>query len=167
MPTQVLSGGSYIPPPPLFGGPNHHVPSGSNPVGGTSHSITSGFQISIGGQPQLGGKPQVGGHNPVYGQIIPTLQSQPWNIPFQGNQQPSVGKQSQVNSFVPPNLGQPYLGSMNPTWGQNFQPNVLFQGNIPNIDQNPPQPNLSGHSYYLQTTYGPTGIPMGLPHQNY
>jgi hypothetical protein len=184
-PTQVLSGGPYVPPPPLFGGSNHPGPSGSNPVGGTSHSVTSGFQIpvggqpqvggkpqfggqpQIGGQPQLGGKPQVGGHNPVYGQNIPVLQSQPWNLPFQGNQQPSGGKHPQVNSFVPPNLGQPYPGSMNPTWGQNFQSNVPFQGNIPNINQNPPQPNLSGLSNYLQTAYGPTGIPTGLPPQNY
>jgi hypothetical protein len=49
---------------------------------------------------------------------------------------------------------------MNPTWGQNFQSNVPFQGNIPNINQNPPQLNLSGLSNYLQTAYGPTGIPM-------
>jgi hypothetical protein len=95
-----------------------------------------GGQPQIGGQPQLGGKPQVGGHNPVYGQSIHVLQSQPWNLPFQGNQQPSRGKHPQVNSFVPPNLGQPYPGSMNPTWGQNFQSNVPFQGNIPN------KPNL-------------------------
>jgi hypothetical protein len=59
---------------------------------------------------------------------------------------------------------------MNPTWGQNFQSNVPFQGNIPNQpnpNQNPPQPNLSGLSNYLQTAYGPTGIPTGLPPQNY
>jgi hypothetical protein len=60
-PTQVLSGGPYVPPPPLFGGSNHPGPSGSNPVGGTSHSVTSGFQIPVGGQPQVGGKPQFGG----------------------------------------------------------------------------------------------------------
>jgi hypothetical protein len=63
---------------------------------------------------------------------------------------------------------------LNPTWGQNFQSNVPFQGNIPNqpnpvgyLPQNPPQLNLSGLSNYLQTAYGPTGIPMGLPPQNY
>jgi hypothetical protein len=63
---------------------------------------------------------------------------------------------------------------LNPTWGQNFQSNVPFQGNIPNqpnpvgyMPQNPPQPNLSGLSNYLQTAYGPTGIPTGLPPQNY
>jgi hypothetical protein len=86
-PTQVLSGGPYVPPPPLSGGSNHPGPSGSNPVGGTSHFVTSGFQIPVGGQPQVGGKPQVGGnlklggqpqvggkpqvggHNPVYGKV--------------------------------------------------------------------------------------------------
>jgi hypothetical protein len=64
-PAQVLSGGIYVPPPPLLGGSG---PSGSNPVGGTSHSFTSGYQIPVGGQPQAGGKPQFGvklklGHN--------------------------------------------------------------------------------------------------------
>jgi hypothetical protein len=62
-------------------------------------------ETSIGGQPQPGGKPQVGGHNPVYGKSIHALQYQPWNLPFQGNQQPSGGKHPQVNYFVPPNLG--------------------------------------------------------------
>jgi hypothetical protein len=63
---------------------------------------------------------------------------------------------------------------MNPTRGQNFHSNVPFQGNIPNqpnpggfLTQNPPQSNLLGLSNYLQTTYGPTGIPMGLPPQKY
>jgi hypothetical protein len=32
---------------------------------------------------------------------------------------------------------------------------------------NHPQPNLSGIYNYLQTSYGPTGIPIGLPPQNY
>jgi hypothetical protein len=65
-PTQVLSGGAIIPPPPSSGGSNHPSPSRSNQVGGTSHFVTSGFQIPVGGQPQVGGKPQVGGHNLVY-----------------------------------------------------------------------------------------------------
>jgi hypothetical protein len=55
MPAQVLFGGPYVTPPPLLGGSNRHGPSGSNPVGGTSHSVTSGFQIPIGVQPQVGG----------------------------------------------------------------------------------------------------------------
>jgi hypothetical protein len=48
---QVLSRGSYIPPPPLFGGSNHPGPSGSNPIGDISHSVTSSFHIPIRGQP--------------------------------------------------------------------------------------------------------------------
>jgi hypothetical protein len=35
------------------------------------------------------------------------------------------------------------------------------------MPQNPPQPNLSGLSTYMQTAYGPTGIPMGLPPQSH
>jgi hypothetical protein len=88
--------------------------------------------------------------------------------------QPVGGKHPQVNSFVPPNLGQLYLGSLNPAWGLNVQSSVPFQGNISNqpnpmgyMPPNPPQPNLSGLSNYLQTAYGPTGIPTGLPPQNY
>jgi hypothetical protein len=118
-PTQVLFGGPYVPPPPLLQG---FGSSDSNPVGGTNHSFTSGFQILVGVQPQDGGKPQFGGqpqigaqtqlqgkpqvgfHNPLYGQNAPGSQSQLWNLPFQGNPQPSGGKHPQVNSFVPPNL---------------------------------------------------------------
>jgi hypothetical protein len=129
-PAQILSGGTYVPPPPLLGGSHHPGPSGSNPIVGTSLSVTYGFQIHVGdqpqdggkpqfgGQPQLGGQPQVGVHNLVYGQNVPVLQNQPWYLPFQGNLQPSGGKHPQVNYFVPPNLGQPYPGSLNPTWGQ-------------------------------------------------
>jgi hypothetical protein len=69
----------------LSRGCNHPIPSGSNSVGGTNHSVASGFHISVGGQPQ------VGGHNPFYGKIIPVLQYHPWNLTFQGNQQPSGG----------------------------------------------------------------------------
>jgi hypothetical protein len=77
------------------------------------------------------------------------------------------GGHPQVNSFVPPNLGQPYPSSMNPAWGQNFESNVPFQGNIPNINQNCSQPNILGLSNYLQTSYGPTDIPTRLPPQSY
>jgi hypothetical protein len=48
-PTQVLSGGPSIPPPPSPGGYNHPSLIISNQIGGTSHSVTSGFQIPIGG----------------------------------------------------------------------------------------------------------------------
>jgi hypothetical protein len=116
----------------LLGGSHHSGPSGSNPIGGTSHSVTSSFQILVGGQPhigaqpQLGGQPQVGVHNSIYGQNAPVLQSQPWNLPFQGNIQLDGGKHPQVNAFVPHNLDQPYPGSLNPTRGQNFQSDVPF-----------------------------------------
>ena len=33
--------------------------------------------------------------------------------------------------------------------------------------KNLPQPNFSGLTNYLQTAYGPIGIPTGLPPQNY
>jgi hypothetical protein len=63
---------------------------------------------------------------------------------------------------------------MNPTWGQHFLSNAPFQGSIPNqptpivySTQNPPQPNFSGLSKYLHIAYGPTGIPTGLPPENY
>jgi hypothetical protein len=108
-PTQVLSRGPNAPPPPSPRRSNLRFPSSSNQVGGTSHSIASGFQILVGGQPQVGvqpqvkSQPQVGGHNLVYRQYTPGLQSQPWNFPFQGNQQLPKGKTPQVNSFVPPN----------------------------------------------------------------
>jgi hypothetical protein len=158
----------------LLGGSNCLGPSGSNPFGGIGLSITYVFHIliggqpqvggqtqfggkpPIGGQPQLGGKPQVGGHNPVYGQNIHVLQSQPWNLPFQGNLQPYGGEHPQFNSFVTPNLSQPYPGSLNPTLGHNFKSNVHFQGNIPNqpnpsgyLPQNHPQLNISRLSNYL------------------
>ena len=84
--------------------------------------------------------------------------------------QPSRGKHPQFNSCVPPNLVQLYPSSLNPTWRQNFQSNVPFQGDIPNqpnpmgyMPQNPPQPNLSELSNYLQTAYGPTDIPTECP----
>jgi hypothetical protein len=35
------------------------------------------------------------------------------------------------------------------------------------LTQTPLQPNLTGPSNYLQTSYVPTSIPMGLPPQNY
>jgi hypothetical protein len=61
-PAQVLSGGPYIPPPPFFIGSNHPGPSGSNPIGGTSHSVTFGFQIPARGQTQAGGNFNFGGN---------------------------------------------------------------------------------------------------------
>jgi hypothetical protein len=68
-PTQVLSGGPNIPPPPSSGGSNHLGPNSSNQFGGTSHSVASGFQIPVGGQPQVGGESQVGGQPQVGGNL--------------------------------------------------------------------------------------------------
>jgi hypothetical protein len=77
-------------------------------------------------------------------------------------------------SFLPSNSGQPYPGSVNPTWGQYFQYNAPFQSGIPNqpknvgyLTQNPPPPNLTGPSNYLQTSHGPNIIPMRLSPQSY
>ena len=84
------------------------------------------------------------------------------------------GGNIQLTSFVPSNLRQPYPGSINPTSGQAFQYNAPFQGGILNqptnfgyLAQKPPPLNLIGPSNYLQTAYGPTGIPTRLPPQNY
>jgi hypothetical protein len=88
--TLGLSRGPSLPVPPR--GSNITGRSSSNLLGGTNHPVTSGFQLPIGGyssggQPQVGRQPQFGGHNLVYGQSMPRLQTQPWNFPFQGNQQ--------------------------------------------------------------------------------
>jgi hypothetical protein len=172
-PSQVLSRGSY---PPFPGGSG---PSGSNPIGSTHHPFTSGYQIPIGGKshvggyPPLGGQPQVGLYNPLYGHNTSGSLAQLWNLLSQRNPQSSGGKQPQVTSFVPPHSGQPYPGSLNPAWGLNVQSSVPFQGNISNqpnpMGYMPPHPclNLSGTSTYMQTAYGPTGIPMGLPPQSH
>jgi hypothetical protein len=55
------------------------------------------------------------------------------------------GGNPQFNSFVPSNPGQPYLGTVNPTWGQAFQSNAPFQVGMTNqptkvgyLTQNPP-----------------------------
>jgi hypothetical protein len=102
------------------------------------------------------------------------LQTQSWNSPFQGNQQLTGGKTPQMNSFVLSYHRKPFPDTVNPTWGQDFQSNAPFQGDLPNqqdnvgyLTQNPFQLNLTGLCNYLQTTYGPTGIPTGLPPQNY
>jgi hypothetical protein len=152
--TQVLSEGPNIPSPP--GGSNCPSPSSSNKLGGTSHSVTSGFQIPIGDQPQVGGKPQVGGHNPVYEQYIPKLQTQPWNFPFQGNQKLHGGESPQLNYFVPPNPRKPHPGFVNPTRGQDFQSNAPFQVSIPN------QRTDVGYTYpFVTNVYFSTIGPIG------
>jgi hypothetical protein len=66
-------------------------------------------------------------------------------------------------------LGQAFPGTVNPTWGQDFQSNAPFQGGMQNqhdnvgyLTQNLPQLNLNGPSNYLQMAYGPIGIPTIL-----
>jgi hypothetical protein len=116
-PSQVPSGGSY---PPFMGG---FGPSGSNPIGGSIPSFTSSFYIPVGGhyntggktqfgghtqigtQPPLGGQPPLGSPTPPYGHNILGSLAQYWNLLIQGNPQSSGGKQTQVNSFIPPSSG--------------------------------------------------------------
>jgi hypothetical protein len=184
-PSQVLSGGSYV---HFIGGCGS---SGTNTIGGTTQSFNSGYHIILGGQynpggqPQfggqtqigaqfsLGGQPSVGGYNPPYGKNILGSLDQYWKLLIQGNPQSSEGKHPRVSSFIPPSFGQPYLGSLNPTWGLNVHYSIPFQGNIPNqhnpMGYMPPNPrlNLPGPSPYMQTTYGPTGIPTGFPPQSH
>jgi hypothetical protein len=121
-------------------------------------------------QPLIGGKPPP---TPPYGQNIPPSLAQYWNYLIQNNPHSTGGQQPQASSFIPPSTGQPYPGTSNPIWGSNAQPHALVQGNNPNqynpINYLPPhqQPNLPGSSHYMQTAYGPTGIPMGLPPQSH
>jgi hypothetical protein len=76
-PSQVPSGGCYL---PFMGG---FGPSGSNPIGASTPSFTSGFQIPIGGQYNTGGKTQFGGHSQI-------------------GTQPPFGGQPQLGSPTPP-----------------------------------------------------------------
>jgi hypothetical protein len=83
------------------------------------------------------------------------------------------GENHQASSFIPPSTGQPYLGMSNPIWGSNSQPNAPVQGNNPNqynpINYLPPhqQLNLPRYLHYIQTSYGPIGIPTGIPSQSH
>jgi hypothetical protein len=150
--------------------PNYQIPVGGQFHPGGQTQSPFGGQIPIGMQPLIGGKPPP---TPPYGQNIPAALAQYWNYLTQNNPQPTGGQQPQASSFIPPSTGQPYPGLSNPIWGSNTRPNVPVQGNNPNqynpIGYMPPhqQPNLPGSSHYMQTAYGPTGIPMGLPPQSH
>jgi hypothetical protein len=168
-PSQVLSKGFY---PPLHG---RFVPSGSNSIGSTHHLLTFGYQILTEGQYYSKGQPQSRGHTqigapPLYGghSQVGTYNSQSrpntsnslahlWNI--QGNPQCYGGGTFPATILVPPNYDQPYLGSLNPTWGSNIQSSTPFQGNIPNQSNTmgymPPhhQLNMSGPVPYAYTAY--------------
>jgi hypothetical protein len=150
--------------------PNYQIPVGGQfHQGGQTQSPFAG-QIPIGTQPPIGGKPPP---TPPYGQNIPPSLAQYWNYLIQNNPHSTGGKQPQASSFIPPSTGQPYPGTSNPIWGSNAQPHAPVQGNNPNqynpINYLPPhqQPNLPGSSHYMQTAYGPTGIPTGLPPQSH
>jgi hypothetical protein len=112
-PSQVLFGGSYL---PFMGGSG---PSGSNPIGGTTHSFASGYhnhvggkfnsggktqfqgQTQIGTQSSFGGQPLLGGYNPPYGHNIPRSLAQYWNLLIQGNPQLSRGNNLKLSLSYP------------------------------------------------------------------
>jgi hypothetical protein len=56
----------------------------------------------------------------------------------------------------------------NPIWGSNTQPHAPVQGYNP-MNYFPPhqQLNLPKPSHYMQTTYGPIGLPTRLPPQSH
>jgi hypothetical protein len=177
---------SFIPTllPPPFRGP---FPSsiGSTDPSGTIPSFTPNYQIPVGGkfhqggltQPPLAGKipigtqPLIGGKpppTPPYGKKIPPSLAQYWNHLIQHNPHPTREQHLLASSVIPPGTCQPYPSTSNPIWDSNAQPHAPIQGYNP-MSYLPPQqpPNLPGSSHYMQTTYGPTGLPMGLPPQSH
>jgi hypothetical protein len=179
-------------PPPASTNPSGTIPSFTPnyqiPVGGQFHQggltqpplvgkIPIGMQIPIGTQPPIGTLPPIGTQPPIggqppptppYGQNIPPSLAQYWNHLIQHNPQSTGGQQLPAASVIPPSIGQPYPGTSNPIWGSNAQTHVPIQGYNP-MSYFPPQqpPNLPGSSHYMQTAYGPTGLPMGLPPQSH
>jgi hypothetical protein len=163
--------------------PNYQIPVGGQfhqggltqpPLGG---KIPIGMQIPIGTQPPIGTLPPIGTQPPIggqppptppYGQNIPPSLAQYWNHLIQHTPQSTGGKQLPTASVIPPSIGQPYPGTSNPIWGSNAQTHVPVQGYNP-MSYFPlqPPPNLPGSSHYMQTAYGPTGLPMGLPPQSH
>jgi hypothetical protein len=78
---------------------------------------------------------------------------------------------TQGQTTVPP-VGQPYLGVTNPIWGsgQTTQPQIptQTQGHNPwGYYPIQPPPNQPGSSLYGQSSYAPTGLPIGLPPQSH
>jgi hypothetical protein len=163
----------FIPtlPRPPFRGPLPSSIGGTDPSG-TILSFTPNYQIPVGGQFHQGGQtqspftrqipigtqPLIRGKlslTPPYGKNIPPSLAQYWNYLIQHNPHSTGGKQPQARSFIPPSIGQPYPGMSNPIWGSNGQPHILVQGYNP-MNYLPPhqQPNLTGYSHYMQTTYG-------------
>jgi hypothetical protein len=106
--------------------------------------------------------------DPTLWKNIPPCLDQYWNYLIQHNPHSTGGKLPQASSVIPPSIGQPYPSTSNPIWGSNAQPHALVQGYNP-MNYFPPhqQPNLLISSYYMQTTYGPTGLPTRLPPQSH
>jgi hypothetical protein len=110
----------------------------------------------------------MGGPTPPYGKNIPPSLAQYWNQLIQHPPQSTGGQQFPAASVIPPSVGQPYPGSFNPIWGVNAQTQAPVPGYNP-MSYYPlqPPPNLPGSSHYMQTAYGPTGLPTGLPPQSH
>jgi hypothetical protein len=115
----------------------------------------------------LGGTmPIVGGPTSPFGQNIPPELAQYWNQLLQNFPQNAGGQQTV------PVVGQPYQGVTNPIWGlgQTTQPQVPTQTQ----GYNPwgyyplrPPPSQRGPSFYGHSSYGPTGLPTGIPPQSH
>jgi hypothetical protein len=149
----------------LVGGQFHQGGMTQPPLSG---KIPFGTQIPIGTQPPIGTPPSIGGPTPPYGKNIPPSLAQYWNQLIQHPPQSTGGQQFPAASVIPPSMGQPYPGSFNPIWGANAQTQVPVPGYNP-MSYYPlqPPPNLPGSSHYMQTAYGPTGLPTGLPPQSH
>jgi hypothetical protein len=139
--------------------------SGKIPIG---TQIPIGAQPPIGTLPPIGTPPSMGGLNPHYGQNIPLSLAQYWNQLIQHPPQSTGGQQFPAAFVIPPSMGQPYLGTFNPIWGSNAQTHVPIPGYNP-MSYYPlqPPPNLPRSSHYMQTAYGPTGLPTGIPPQSH
>jgi hypothetical protein len=173
--------------------PGHHIlgfiptlppfPSGNPNPSGTIPTVAPNPQIPVGGQGGtipfpltrhnpvatqvlVGTQSTIGGPTSPFGQNIPPELAQYWNQILQNFPQ-NVGGQQTV-----PTVGQPYLGVTNPIWGQSH----TTQPQVPTQTQgyNPwgyypirPPPNQPGSSLYRQSTYGPTGLPTGIPPQSH
>jgi hypothetical protein len=139
--------------------PNYHILVGGQfHQGGQTQSSFVG-KIPIGTQPPIGGKPPP---TPPYGKNIPPSLAWYWNYLIQNNPHSTRGQQPQASSVIAPSTGQPYPGTSNPIWGLNAQPHAPIQEYNP-MNYLLPQPNLLESSHYMQTAYGPTGLPTELP----
>jgi hypothetical protein len=170
----------FIPilPQPPFRGPLPSSIKGIDPSGIIPY-FTPNYQIPIGGQFHQGGQSQppfvgkipTGTQPPLtppYGQNIPPSLAQYWNHLIQHNPHSTGGKQPQASSIIPPSTGQQYSGMSNPIWGLNAQPHTPVQGYNPMNYLPPHQPlHLPRSSHYMQTAYGPIGLPTGLPPQSH